>query len=63
MTLYAIVGLYIALNMLLAPILMFRVGRVRVGKKINLGDGGDDLILSRIRAPMVILSKMRPSPC
>lgn len=50
MTLFQIVALYIALNLLLAPILMYRVGQVRLGKKINLGDGGDDLMLSRIRA-------------
>lgn len=50
MTLFQIVALYIALNMLLAPVLMFRVGQVRMGKKINLGDGGDGLMLSRIRA-------------
>jgi len=50
MTLFQIVALYIALNMLLAPVLMFRVGQVRIGKKINLGDGGDGLMLSRIRA-------------
>ena len=50
MTTFGIVGLYIALNMLLAPVLMYRVGQVRIGKKINLGDGGDDLMLSRIRA-------------
>ena len=50
MTLFQIVALYIALNMILAPILMYRVGQVRLGKKINLGDGGDELMLSRIRA-------------
>jgi len=50
MTLFQIVALYIALNMILAPILMYRVGQVRLGRKINLGDGGDDLMLSRIRA-------------
>lgn len=50
MTLFQIVALYIALNMILAPFLMYRVGQVRLGKKINLGDGGDDLMLSRIRA-------------
>lgn len=50
MTTFGIVGLYIALNMILAPILMFRVGQVRIKSKINLGDGGDDLMLSRIRA-------------
>ena len=50
MTLFQIVALYIALNLILAPLLMYRVGQVRIGKKINLGDGGDDLMLSRIRA-------------
>lgn len=50
MTLFQIVALYIALNLLLAPLLMYRVGQIRLGKKINLGDGGDDLMLSRIRA-------------
>lgn len=50
MTLFQIVALYIALNLILAPILMYRVGQVRMGKKINLGDGGDDLMYSRIRA-------------
>ena len=50
MTLFQIVALYIALNMILAPILMFRVGQVRMGKNINIGDGGDALMLSRIRA-------------
>lgn len=50
MTLFQIVALYIALNLILTPILMYRVGQVRIGKKIDLGDGGDDLMLSRIRA-------------
>jgi len=50
MTLFQIVALYIALNLILAPLLMFRVGQIRLGKKINLGDGGDALMLSRIRA-------------
>jgi len=50
MTLFQIVAFYLALNLLLAPILMYRVGQVRSGKKINLGDGGDDLMLARIRA-------------
>lgn len=50
MTLFQIAALYIALNMILAPILMFRVGQVRMSKKINLGDGGDDLMHARIRA-------------
>ena len=50
MTLFQIVALYIALNMLLAPILMYRVGQVRIKNKINLGDGGDPVLFSRIRA-------------
>lgn len=50
MTTFGIVGFYIALNMLLAPILMVRVGKVRLSKKVNLGDGGDSLLISRIRA-------------
>ena len=50
MTLFQIAALYIALNLILAPLLMYRVGQVRIGKKINLGDGGDELMLSRIRA-------------
>ena len=50
MTLFRIVALYIALNLLLTPVLMFRVGQVRVGKNIMLGDGGDKLMLSRMRA-------------
>jgi len=50
MTLFQIAALYIALNLILAPLLMFRVGQVRLGKNINLGDGGDELMLSRIRA-------------
>ena len=50
MTLFQIVALYIALNMILAPMLMWRVGKVRMSKKIDLGDGGDDLMYARIRA-------------
>ncbi len=50
MTLFEIAALYIALNLILTPILMYRVGQVRLGKKIDLGDGGDALMFSRIRA-------------
>lgn len=50
MTLFEIVALYVALNLLLAPFLMFRVGGQRLAKKVNLGDGGDPTLLSRIRA-------------
>ncbi len=50
MTLFEIVGLYVAINLILAPFLMFRVGQVRIAKKVNLGDGGDTELISRIRA-------------
>ena len=50
MTLFRIVALYTALNLLLAPFLMFRVGGQRLAKKVDLGDGGDDILLRRIRA-------------
>lgn len=50
MTLFEIVALYVAINLILAPVLMYRVGQVRIGKKINLGDGGDTDLISRIRA-------------
>ena len=50
MTLFEIVALYAAINLILAPLLMLRVGTVRIGKKVNLGDGGDPDLLSRIRA-------------
>lgn len=50
MTTFQIVALYVALNMILAPILMYRVGQVRISEKINLGDGGNALLNSRIRA-------------
>lgn len=42
--------LYLALNLALAPVLMFRVGQVRIGKDIHSGDGGNKLLHSRIRA-------------
>ena len=50
MTLFEIVGLYVAVNILLAPLLMYRVGQVRMSSKVSLGDGGDAKLLSRIRA-------------
>jgi uncharacterized membrane protein YecN with MAPEG domain len=50
MTNFEIVAFYLALTLLLNIVLMLRVGNVRLSKKINLGDGGDDLMLSRIRA-------------
>lgn len=50
MTLFQITALYVALNLMIAPVLMFRVGQQRIGKKINLGDGGDPTLFARIRA-------------
>ena len=50
MTLFEIVAFYIAINLILAPLLMFRIGQIRIGKKINLGDGDDPELFSRIRA-------------
>lgn len=50
MTLFEIVAFYVALNLLIAPFLMFRVGGQRLAKKVNLGDGGDPSLLARIRA-------------
>lgn len=50
MTAFQIVAFYIALSLLFNPVLMFRIGLYRQKKKINLGDGGDADMLSRIRA-------------
>jgi uncharacterized membrane protein YecN with MAPEG domain len=50
MTLFEITALYTALNILLLIILTIRVGQVRLGEKINLGDGGNDDMNRRIRA-------------
>jgi uncharacterized membrane protein YecN with MAPEG domain len=50
MTSFQVVALYVALNIILAVILMLRVGTVRLGKKVNLGDGGDSMLLARIRS-------------
>ena len=50
MTTFQIVALYIALHLILAPILMFRVGQVRIKEKINLGDGDNPTLFARIRA-------------
>lgn len=50
MTTFQIVALYVALSLFLNPFLMFRIGLVRQGKKISLGDGGDPELLARIRA-------------
>lgn len=50
MTLFQIVALYVALHLILAPILMFRVGQIRLKEKVSLGDGGNPLLNARIRA-------------
>lgn len=50
MTTFQIVALYVALNLLLAIVLMMRVGGQRMNKKVSIGDGGDDGLLARIRA-------------
>lgn len=63
MTLYQIVALYVALNLLLLPVLMLRVGTLRMKKKISIGDGDDAGLFGRIRthgnfietAPMALI--------
>ena len=50
MTLFEIVGLYVALNLLLHVVLMLNVGNQRMKSKVSLGDGGDPALLGKIRA-------------
>ena len=50
MTSFQIVALYVALNLILTPILMFRVGQIRIKDNISLGDGDNPALLARIRA-------------
>lgn len=50
MTLFEIVALYVAIFLIMNIVLMYRVGQVRIAKKINLGDAGDELMISRVRA-------------
>ena len=50
MTLFQIVAFYIALHCLMAPLLMFRVGQVRIKEKISIGDNGNPALLARVRA-------------
>ncbi len=45
-----IVALYAGINLIILPILMFRVGQLRSSTKTSLGDGEDFQLLSRIRA-------------
>jgi uncharacterized membrane protein YecN with MAPEG domain len=64
MTLFEIVGLYVALNLLLHIFLMLQVGTQRGKSKVSLGDGGDSILLGKIRAqgnfienaPMVLIA-------
>jgi len=46
MTTFQIVAFYVALHLILAPILMFRVGQVRIKEKINLGDGDNPTLFA-----------------
>jgi len=50
MTLFQIVALYVSLHLILAPLLMFRVGQVRMKEKVSLGDGNSPALFARIRA-------------
>lgn len=50
MTSFQIIAFYTALNLILACVLTLRVGTQRSDKKVSLGDGGNSLLLSRIRA-------------
>lgn len=49
MTLFQIVALYVAINLILLVILTIRVGQKRVSGKVSLGDGGDAGLLARVR--------------
>ena len=50
MTTFQVVAFYIALNLILAPVLMFRVGQIRIKEKISIGDGNSPALVARIRA-------------
>ncbi len=50
MTTFQIVALYVALSLIFNPYLMLRVGKGRLSKQINLGDGGDPDMIARVRA-------------
>lgn len=50
MTLFQIIALYVALHLILAPILMLRVGQVRIKEKVSLGDGNNAALTARVRA-------------
>lgn len=50
MTSLQIVALYAGINLILLPILMFRVGQKRISTKTSLGNGEDFGLLARVRA-------------
>ncbi len=50
MTLFEIVALYVALNLILALVLSLRVVQLRLKGKVSLGDNGDSALRGRIRA-------------
>jgi len=50
MTTFQIVALYAALNLILACVLILRVGNKRISQKVSIGDGGDAGLIARIRA-------------
>ena len=50
MTNLQIVALYAGINLIVLPILMYRVGQLRMSTKTSLGEGDDFNLLSRIRA-------------
>ena len=50
MTYFPIIAGYIAFFLLMNIVLMYLIGKVRIAKKIDLGDGGDAQMLSRVRA-------------
>ena len=50
MTTFQIVAFYVALSLIFNPLLMLRIGLARQKKRINLGDGGDPDMISRVRA-------------
>lgn len=47
---FQIVGLYVALHLILALALTFRVGQIRTKMKISTGDGNNPTLFARIRA-------------
>ena len=50
MTAFQIVGLYAALYILFCVFLTVRVIQIRFGKRISIGDGGNEVLAKRVRA-------------